>query len=145
MSVNSMIHRETHEMLSASPEILLKEAVDQMVAKNENAMIVLNKDGSLAGILTDHDVMRALSQNDGELADEQVGNWMSQKVVTCDCNSKLADAMTLMGRHKIRHLVAVENNRPIAVIGIRALLAKLHEIDEMEINVLRDIAVARSA
>lgn len=145
MSVNSMIHPETHEMLSCSPQMLLKEAVDQMVAKHENAMIVLNKDGSLAGILTDHDVMRTLSQNSGQLADEQAGTWMSKEVVTCGCNSKLTEAMTLMGRHKIRHLVAVENDRPIAIIGIRALLAKIHEIDELEINVLRDIAVARSA
>lgn len=145
MSVKSMINPETHELLSGTPDMPVIQAVKQLVAKHQNAMVVLNNGGALAGILTDHDVMRALSYNNGQLGDEKISRWMSDKVITCDTGSRLTDAIYLMGRHKIRHLVAMEGDKPVAVIGIRALLAKIHENDEMEINVLRDMAVARIA
>lgn len=145
MSVKSMINPDIHELLSGKPEMLLKQAVKLMVAKNQNAMVVLNSEAGLAGILTDHDVMRALAHNDGQLGDEKIARWMSEKVITCDSDCKLTHAIFLMGRHRIRHLVAMQGDRPVAVIGIRALLAKIHENDEMEINVLRDMAVARIA
>nr|WP_306268505.1 CBS domain-containing protein [Pararhizobium sp. IMCC3301] len=145
MSVQSMINTGTHQLLSGTPEMLLKQAVKLMVAKQQNAMVALNSESELAGILTDHDVMRALAHNDGQLGEENISRWMSEKVITCESDCKLSHAIYLMGRHKIRHLVAMENGRPVAVIGIRALLAKIHENDEMEINVLRDMAVARIA
>jgi CBS domain-containing protein len=145
MTVKSMIDLDTHPLACGAQDLTLKQAIERMVDMHVNALAILSHDQSLAGIITDHDVMRALYKNSGQLEDSIVGDWMSPHVKTCSVSTKLAEAMKQMGRHKIRHLVVEEDGKPLAIIGIRALLAKIHEIDEMEINVLRDIAVARSA
>jgi hypothetical protein len=53
----------------------------------------------------------------------------SQKTMSCDSGTLLRDAVEKL----------------IAAIGFRAVLAKIYENDEMEINALRDIALASSA
>ena len=145
MTIKSMFDLDNQPLSSGTPDMPMKQAVEQMVERRANALIILANDESLAGIITDHDVMRALAKNEGQLVDTIVGDWMTSKVVTCSSSTRLSDAMKLMGRHKIRHLVVEEEGNPVAVIGIRALLSKIHELDELEINVLRDMAVARSA
>ncbi len=145
MTVKTLFSAANYNLATCFPDTPLKDVVDDMVQRKENAVCVINEDKSLAGIVTDHDVMRALAKNHGKLDDATVASWMTSHVITCDCDTKLSAALKLMGRHKIRHLIAVENNRPVAIIGIRAALAKIHEDDEMEINVLRDITTAKSA
>jgi len=145
MTVAAMIQLENYDLKSGTPSMTIRQAIDHMVEMNENAIAIVDEDEELAGIITDHDVMRALYKNSTELDEMIVGDWMSVHVKTCSVSAKLADAMRLMGRHKLRHLVVEANETPIAIIGIRALLSRIHENDEMELNVLRDIAIARSA
>jgi signal-transduction protein with cAMP-binding, CBS, and nucleotidyltransferase domain len=47
-----------------------------------------------------------------------------------------------MGKHKIRHLVVTEADRAIAIVSIRDVLSQIHHNDELEVNVLRDMALA---
>jgi len=116
-----------------------------MVELGVNALAVMDRRGQLVGVLTDHDVMRALADCNGRLTDEPVSLQMSSKVVTCSADTKLTQALSLMGKHGIRHLVVTENKLPIAMLSIRNILAKIHENELLEIEILRDIAVASRA
>lgn len=145
MTVRTLINSPNHYLATCPINMPLIDAVNEMVRRKENALCVVNSDGTLAGIITDHDIMLRLSKNNGQLGDGTVTDCMTHSVITCDCDTKLDVAFRMMGRHKIRHLVAVENGKPVSIIGIRAALAKIHEDDEMEINVLRDITTAKSA
>lgn len=141
MSVADLLG-QGEDFVCARPDQHLLDAARLMVSRNANALAVLAPDGKLAGILTDHDVMRALVSGDGDIEGQQVGAWMTHNVVTCAADARLDEALGKMGRHRIRHLVVVADGRPVGVLGIRALLAKIHQQDELEINVLRDVAVA---
>ncbi len=69
---------------------------------------------------------------------------MTRNVITVPIDTRLAEAVKLMAFHRIRHIVVTDEKRkPLAVAGIRAILKKLHEMDELEMNVLRDIAIVR--
>lgn len=147
MSVNAIIGKADAELITCKSDDLLKDVVGLMVGHNENAVAVVadDKKEHLVGILTDHDVMLALNQEGLEFKSALVGDWMSRKVVTCSADAKFTTALKLMGQHGIRHIVVVEGHRPLAVLGIRAVLSTVHEHDEMEISVLRDMAVAGGA
>lgn len=145
MSIKTLLGETTPDLITCRPSDELQVAVERMVENHLNAIAVMDTDGTLVGILTDHDVMRAIYQGKGRLADTQVYAWMTDKVVTCSPETKLTDALQLMGRHGIRHLVVTDLARPLAVVGIRKILAKIHEYDELEVKVLRDIAIAARA
>jgi len=113
-----------------------------MANETVNALAVIDNDGLLAGIVTDQDIIRGLADRDGELVDCDVNELMTSSVITCAEDTRLTDALKLMGSHKIRHLVVVEGERPVAVVGVRRILSKINEHEEMEIKVLRDLAAA---
>lgn len=144
MSIRALLGPSRPRLLSCSPRDSILKAVDLMVGDSGNAIAVLNPSGSLVGILTDHDVMRALHAGRGDVATAAVEAWMTRAVVTVSPDASLSEALRLMAQHHIRHLVVVEGMRPAAIVGSRAILAELHKEDALEISVLRDVAIARA-
>ena len=145
MTIAAILKMSEKPVATALPGDFLDEAVAIMVASNRNAIAVVEKDNELRGILTDHDVIRAVheTQNKGQSIDNMhTSDWMTADVISCDVSAKLSDALKLMGRHKIRHLVALDGGKLAGIISIRDILSKMHEDDELEANVLRDMAVA---
>jgi CBS domain-containing protein len=118
----------------------LFDAAKKLAELNVNALAVTDDEGRVEGIITDHDIIRVLVQTDDTLHSFKVSEWMTKEVITCELNSKLTGAMDLMGKHRIRHLVVVDNSLLVGVLGIKDILQKIHENDELEANVLRDIA-----
>jgi CBS domain-containing protein len=144
MSLRSLIGDQPQPLLSCKPGDTLSVAVSQLVGAAANAIAVTGADGLLVGILTDHDIVRALEAGGGSLGSAKVEAWMSRPVITVTQDMGLGQAVTLMGQNRIRHVVVVDAaRRPLAVVGVRAVLAKLHEQDEIEIHVLRDLSAAR--
>lgn len=145
MSVLNLLGSPAKELLYCSPEDEVLDVVCDLVNNNVNAIAVLDHEKNLVGILTDYDIMRALANACGDLTGFVAREWMTERVIACNFDTKLTDALRLMGKHGIRHLVVTDCGVPVAILGIREVLAKIHEKDELEIRVLRDIAVAARA
>jgi predicted transcriptional regulator len=144
MTIQSLLGPANTPLLACSPDDHLMTAVSRLVSDSANAIAVTGPAGQLAGILSDQDIIRALYAGGGSVGTAKVGDWMTRNVITVTEDTRLDAAVKLMAFHRIRHVVVTaEKGRPVAVVGIRQILKKLHEIDELEINVLRDIAIAR--
>jgi CBS domain-containing protein len=144
MTIQSLLGPANTPLLACSPADHLMTAVARLVGDGANAIAVTGPSGQLVGILSDQDIIRALHAGRGSVATAIVETWMTRNVITVTPDTRLSAAVKLMAFHRIRHVVVVDaEQRPLGVVGIRAILKQLHEIDEMEINVLRDMAVAR--
>lgn len=142
MSIAVFFEDAKKSIASCSVHTKVLSAVYLMVEMGVNALAVLGKEDGLAGIITDHDVMRGLVANKGNLGSDIVANCMTKNVITCSKDIDLGAAVSMMARHHIRHLVVVENKRVLGIVGIRELLAKVHKDDELEKQVLRDMVIA---
>lgn len=121
------------------PTTSLFDAAVEIAELDVNALAVV-EDGQLVGIITDHDIIRALADSGPGFGGSKVQDWMTSKVVTCSLEDKLSKALNLMAAHGIRHLVVVEGDRPVAVLGSKEVLTRIHENDDLELRVLRDLA-----
>jgi CBS domain-containing protein len=140
--------QKTLSLVSCSPSNFIDEAIETMISKKKNAVAVVNPEGLIVGILTDHDVMRALyGQQDtcGTVYNEHVEKWMTSKVITASPDMSISEALDLMGKHHIRHLVVATDGKPVAIISVRDILRTLHEEKTLENSILRDIAIAARA
>lgn len=113
-----------------------------MVSAEVNAICAVGADGELVGILTDHDIIRALNDGGGSLGHARVRDWMSSNIIRCDIGTSLEKALKIMGSFRIRHIVILDGDRAVAVVGVREILHDLHRNDEIEKAVLRDMARA---
>jgi CBS domain-containing protein len=140
MTVRSVVDaQKSTKQPFCEPAATVLDAAVKIAELDVNALAVV-QDGTLAGIITDHDIIRALADSGANLSAAKVRDWMTSKVVTCSLDDKLSKALNLMAGHKIRHLVVVEDDRPVAVLGSKELLTRIHENDDLELRVLRDLA-----
>jgi CBS domain-containing protein len=98
------------------------QAVSAMSAAKSGSVLVLNT-GSLVGIFTERDVMRALEYagNADRARVSTVDRWMSEHPVTVAPTATVADALNQMLFGGFRHLPVVEGDRVVGVVSMRDL------------------------
>jgi len=113
------------DLQTLPPEASVDEAARLMRDADIGDVIVLNDDGSIAGLVTDRDitiraVANGLDPNGTALADV-----CSADLVTLTPTDEIGDALTLMREHAVRRIPVVEGNSPIGIVSIGDLAAQL--------------------
>lgn len=111
------------EIPSVMEENPLQQAIETLHEKNLGAVMVTNREGFLAGILTDGDVRRIVIS--GYLPDVRLGDVMTKDPVSIPDNLLAADALSLMQRHEITILAVVDSEKRLqGILHLHNLLGK---------------------
>ncbi len=145
MSVGRIGNYETGVKACCMAPTLLLKAAERIVELDVNALAVLDRHGVVLGILTDHDIIRALVKSGNQLDLETVGDCMTTPAITCEIDTRLSVALKLMQTHRIRHLAIVRDGAFVRMFTLKELLEQIHQDDELEVGVLRDLATGRLA
>lgn len=98
----------------------LLQVARKMADEDVSALVVLDEEGYLVGLISRMDLLRARVQCDNWAA-EPVEAWMSQQVVTVSPRDKLSYVADLLLNKQIHRVVAVQEDngrkRPLAVIS----------------------------
>jgi CBS domain-containing protein len=106
-------------LLTTDASTPLQDAAERMCERGIGAILVLSGD-SLAGILTERDVLRAVSQ--GGVEGTNVAAWMTRDPETVGPDDTTRTAAELMVRGGFRHVPVVDGNRPVGIVSIRDLM-----------------------
>jgi CBS domain-containing protein len=121
--------KASQEIVTISPDATVRELVALLADRNIGAAIVSADGSSLAGIVSERDVVRHLNGNSGVL-DSAVATIMTSVVHTCDPATTLDDARSAMTEGRIRHLPVVEDGRLVGVVSIGDIVKSY--IDQVE-------------
>jgi CBS domain-containing protein len=89
------------------------------LARHGVGALVVSVDGqTIEGIVSERDIVRRLSELRMALLSEPVSTIMSTSVRTCTPEDDVADIMSLMTEHRIRHVPVVENGRLCGIVSI---------------------------
>ncbi|MGH6643799.1 MAG: diguanylate cyclase, partial [Bradyrhizobium sp.] len=102
------------------PDSSLREAAGRMTSHNVGALVVTDDGGKLVGIVSERDLARAIAKYD-DVAERTVSDVMTRSVVTCSGGQGVADMLSLMKSHHIRHLPVLEGDRLIGMVSTREL------------------------
>jgi CBS domain-containing protein len=94
--------------------------------------------GRLAGILSERDIMRAISEHGAEALALPVGQVMTREVLTCGEDDSIASIMERMTAGKFRHLPVVTKGRLAGLVSIGDVVKQRVEEVERESEALRD-------
>lgn len=121
--------RSAEDIVSCDVHTPVFEAVKMLAGRRIGALPVL-RDGKVAGIISERDVIYRLAEQGGTCLDLPVEQIMTSPAVTVEPSTKVEDAMALMTRRRFRHFPVVENGALIAFISIGDLVKD--KIDEIE-------------
>lgn len=110
--------------LSAPPGLTLGEAAKLMLARGIGS-IVVSDGGPDLGIVTEHDVVKALAERPAEAATLPLRAVMSTPVETLPADALIYRALGRMGRRGIRHVgVTDETGRIAGIVSARLILRR---------------------
>lgn len=103
--------------------------VKQMLGKNidvkrHGAVMVVDSNGRLAGIITDADLRRLLAKNGTDLFECKVGDIMTANCKRIKASALAAEAMAIFHKHRIDDLPVVdEHDRPVGMIDVQDIVS----------------------
>jgi len=108
------------ELVTVAPDATVAEAASVMSAKHVGSSIVLDEEGSLTGIFTERDILRALG-SDFDAAAHTVAEWMSRDPATIDVGATVPEALDRMLGEGFRHLPVLDAGVLVGVVSLRDL------------------------
>jgi len=114
----------TRPLVSITSEGTVLEAARMMAENNMGLLVICDpKDNRLRGVVSERDIIRSVAAGKG--ATMNVESISTPTVVTVRWNSEVAEAAKAMNKHRIRHVVVVDDaNRPIGVVSMRDLVGE---------------------
>lgn len=117
-TVRDMLAGKGNAVWSIAPEASVFDALGLMAEKNIGAVLVLDADGALVGILSERDYARKVVLRGQASRDTPVSAIMTEEVLCASPELTVEACMGLMTSRRIRHLPVVEDERPIGMVSI---------------------------
>ena len=124
-----------HTVLAHAP---ISEAVRVLNEQKIGAVVVVADNGSVAGILSERDIVRNLAGDPAGLLKRAVREVMTSMVITCDRRTDLSELMERMTTHRVRHIPIVEDGQLVGIVSIGDVVKRKIEEAEQEALALRE-------
>ena len=119
----------TRNFVSAKPDIFLLDAVKLMTKKRVGTLI-LQEGGILKGLLTERDVLWALSKKK-DLSNVKAGDVCTRKITTIKPSADLNKAIKVMKKAKFRKLPVTIKKKVIGFLTVKDIIRIQPELIEI--------------
>ncbi|MDH3666640.1 MAG: CBS domain-containing protein [Paracoccaceae bacterium] len=113
------------------PDARISEAADMLSAKGIGALVVSTDGHSIAGILSERDIVRALAREAGGCLTMPVSALMTAEVETCAPSEQANSVLQRMTAGRFRHMPVAEDGRMVGILSIGDVVkARMQEIEQ---------------
>lgn len=141
MKVEDILRRKGTTVITVGPGTTVKSAANRLRMENIASLVVMEQ-GSLVGIVSEREIVRALARHGELLLTMTVGEVMTRSVETCRPDDDLKRVMQLMTRHRMRHLPVMSEGALAGIVSIGDVVKHRLEDLELETSVLKDVYLA---
>ena len=130
MRVAEVLRRKGGSVVTIPPDGTVR-ALLALLAEHGIGAVVVSADGAtVAGIVSERDVVRRLQADGDGILDGPVAAIMTSDVQGCDPSDELEQLMTVMTEHRIRHLPVLVDGRMTGLVSIGDVVK--HRISEVQ-------------
>ena len=126
------------DLVSIEPAADLAAAAALLSAHRIGAVVICGAGGRLAGILSERDIVRAISEQGAAALTLPVGQVMTRNVATCGEDDSIAAIMERMTEGKFRHMPVLAKSKLIGLVSIGDVVKQRVEEVEQESEAMRD-------
>ena len=121
MTIAAILTGKGGEVLTVACDTPVREAVAMLAEHKIGALPVL-RDNSVAGIMSERDIIYCLKSDGAAMLDWPVERIMTAPAITVTRDVPVLAALSLMTKRRIRHLPVVEGERLIGIVSIGDLV-----------------------
>lgn len=132
MSVAAILKQKGRAVAIARPTMTLMEVANMLAAKRIGAIVIVGARGEVAGIISERDIIRALSVVGPDCLTQPVSQSMTKNVVTCQEADTLEELMAMMTARRFRHLPVMADKGLVGIISIGDMVK--HHVAELKME-----------
>ena len=125
MSIAKILGTKGHAVLTIRASALVAEAIELLAQKNYGAVVALDAEDTVVGILSERDIVQALARRGGDVLAEPVSAIMTADPLTCTRDGSVIELVQMMMGWNIRHLPVVENRILFGLISMGDLVKSI--------------------
>ena len=143
MQVKNILRVKGRDVVVIPSDATLSEATRLLARKRIGAVVVRDSSGALCGILSERDVVRAVSDDSVAALARPVSAYMTRAVATCTELDTVEELMEMMTHGRFRHVpVLDENDQLSGIISIGDVVKTRIEETVREAASLREYIAA---
>jgi CBS domain-containing protein len=136
MQVKEILRVKGSRLLSIEPAGRAADAVATMAKENLGSLVVMEQ-GRMVGMLTFHELLRALAARSGSLGDVKVSDIMQRNPVTATPDMEVNDLRRMMIDTSARYLPVMQDGKLLGVISFRDVAKAVLEEQDFENKMLK--------
>ena len=136
MQVQEILRVKGNRLLCIDPSGQATDAVRTMAKENLGSLVVVERE-RMVGMLTFHELLRAIALRGGSLGDLSVAEIMDRDPVTATPDMEVNDLRRTMLDSGARYLPVIQDGRLIGVISFRDVAKAVLEEQDFENKMLK--------
>ena len=112
------------KIVSVTRDTTIRSAVDMMSGNHIGCLIVNDRSGKFAGIVTERDIVTRAVASSMDLEKATITEIMTPQVVSCSVGTPAGRAREIMAVNHIRHLPVIDNGVVVGILSTRDLMGK---------------------
>ena len=142
MFVSDILSQKGGLVYTITPGTSVAQAAAQLSTRRIGALVVLDADDEVMGIVSERDLVRAMADYGHLSLGRDVAEIMTRDVQTCDPDASIDEVMTIMSRGRCRHLPVVRHGELYGLVSIGDVVKARIEEAVHETEALRAYIVA---
>jgi diguanylate cyclase (GGDEF)-like protein/putative nucleotidyltransferase with HDIG domain len=111
-------------IVAVTRDTTVKSAVDIMASNQIGSLIVNDRNGKFAGIVTERDIVSRAVASSMDLEKTKITEIMTPHIVSCSVGTPASRAREIMTSHHIRHLPVIDDGVVVGILSARDLMGQ---------------------
>ncbi len=142
MHVAAILKDKGRAVETVGIDATVMDVAARLSAMRIGAVVVTEKDGGVAGIISERDIIRVVGKHGAGALDWPVGEVMTSTVMTCREADTIDQLMSVMTERRFRHLPVMEKGKLAGIVSIGDVVKHRVAEVELEANLMRDYITA---
>jgi CBS domain-containing protein len=138
MTVAVILKHKGAKVETVRPTATVQQICDLLAQKRIGAAVVVGAAGEVVGIISERDVVQAISKDGPQALTRSIDEIMTRNVATCRLTDSSESLMETMTRERFRHVPVVEGGRLIGIVSIGDVVKRRIEDTDLERYAMRD-------
>jgi len=131
IKATDILAKKENQIISVKTGSSVLDAIRTMNRHRLGAVLVLDKKGIIAGIVSERDILHEVDKRDGSIKDLRVDEIMTSDIIIGLPDDEAGYLLGIMTRNRVRHLPIIDDKKKIiGIVSIGDLVkSKLDDIE----------------
>lgn len=130
MRISDVLRNKGTDVFTVAPDTTVRDFLAVMVERRIGACVLSSDGETVAGIVSERDIARALHERGATILAEAVAAIATTDVVTASPEDSLDDLTRMMTERRVRHIPVLVDGRLAGLVSIGDVVK--HRMDELE-------------